>query len=155
MNKKDFTAKLEANQAATKRWHSRLVRATNALTKLAKQRQRLLAAPKPTARPKPVMAKVLEDVITQPDPVIEAKAELVQAVYDRLGELASSTAQKDDLKIPTILARAAEPQLVDKLKASRPPVDKTAMPLTGREAEAFLKAKSAEVTKRRQKRKLA
>jgi hypothetical protein len=144
MNKKDTTAKLAANQAATKRWHSRLVRATNALTKLAKQRQRLLAAPKPTAT-KPLIEGKVRKGGQNPPPQDFVRPEPPPAFLPGA----------DDLKIPAILTRPAEPQLVDKLKASRPPVDKKAMPLAGRDAEAFLKAKSAEVTKRRQKRKLA
>jgi hypothetical protein len=56
------------------------------------------------------------------------------------------------LDIPVEFKR--EPQLVDNLKAKREPVDKTAMPLTGRAALDAIKAKSAEVTKRRAKRNL-
>jgi len=135
----DVNGKLAANQAATKRWHSRLVRATNALTRLARQRQRLQVQPQKRAVKTKEQAKPLG--IHGDEAVAVAEAIM---------------ARKDDLDIrSTMLARSAEPQLIDRLKAKRPAIDKTKMPLSGREAENFLKAKSAEVTARRSKKKLA
>jgi len=120
------TAKLAANQAATKRWHSRLVRATNELSWLAKQRQRLEAS---LTRPKPASAPA-----AKPEPVA---APLTVPVKQPEAPKVS----EDDLDVRrTFLARNMlppvkdEPQLVDKLKAKRKPVDKKAMPLSGRAA---------------------
>lgn len=42
MNSKDVTTKLERVEAAMKRWHTKLTRATNELNKLRRKRERLM-----------------------------------------------------------------------------------------------------------------
>jgi hypothetical protein len=113
-----------------RRWQTRLTRATNMLNKLSKQRRRL--------------AIQLGQPVAKADPVIEAKAELVQTVYDRLGEIASppaiTTSDPDlvekvaaALDIPPFLKRTQAD--ADKMKAERmAKVDKSKMPLTGKAA---------------------
>src|SRR5262245_25891323 len=139
---------LEQLHASRKRWMTRLVRATHEVAKLDKQIHRM-------------NGKLKATTIGHADGRIEQRA---------LPVAAEPIAKTDDLRIPEVLDRAIgneiaaanerinEPQLVDKLKAKRPPVDKTKMPLSGRKAEAFLKdvkAQSEAVTARRKKRKLA
>ena len=45
--KENHTAKLDACEAKLRRWHTRLTRASNAIAKLVKQSQRLMAKPLP------------------------------------------------------------------------------------------------------------
>jgi hypothetical protein len=120
---------LEQLHASRKRWMTRLVRATNEVHKLDKKIHRLNSKPK----------------------ITEKIGRLVPPKTEPVAQLSEGPA----LDIPTGLIRKDEPQLVDKLKARRKPVDKTAMPLSGNAAKAYLKEQSEAVTERRKKRKLA
>jgi chromosome segregation ATPase len=127
MKNAKLTAKLEACEASLRRNHTRLVRITNKLTKLTRERQRLmrqLAAPEPKL-----------------DPVIEAKADLVQAIDDRLSEIVEGKPVAS-LDIPPFLQRKSVD--VAKLAAQRKSKEATArsqMPLTGRAALDAIKPK--------------
>lgn len=132
MTKDQATRKLTANQAATKRWHSRLVRATNALSKLAKERRRLEAI---LDRPEPAIAPA-----TSVAPKV--KEETVLGPNFTPGEL--MTVKTDGLDMPVFLQRSKK-QGTDE--------ERRAMPLSGKAAmEHIIKAQSAKVTAKREKR---
>ena len=124
----DINAKLAACEASLKRWHTRLIMVTNKIGKLEKQRRRLLAASHWEAQAKP-KAKTT-------DAVIEAKAQLVQSVMDRLDEIASPPAPTDDLKIPAIFDRS-NPAVAEEMTKARKKAEadaRKAMPLSGKAA---------------------
>jgi len=121
---------LEQLQASRKRWMTRLVRATNEVAKLDKKIHRL-------------NGKLKATTVLPPEPKATADKLPVVEVSEKV------------LDIPAQFVRKDEPQLIDKLKAKRPPVDKTKMPLTGNAAKAYLKEQSEAVTARRAKKKLA
>jgi hypothetical protein len=112
-----------------RRWQTRLTRATNMLNKLSKQRRRLAVQ------------------LGQPvaNPVIEAKAELVQTVYDRLGEIASPSKDYDAIEDkaktivedrPAFLDRTI-PAVAEEMTKARKAAEakaRSAMPLTGKAA---------------------
>ncbi len=125
-NRKDVTAKLATCEAGLRRWHSRLVRASNAIAKLEKQRRRL-------------QAQLVTPVAAKPPAATPEAKPGTPAVH---------------LDIPAAFKRDPEPQLVDKLKAKRPPVDKTKMPLSGKAAMDAIKATSAAVTAKREKKRM-
>jgi hypothetical protein len=133
--RKDTTAKLADVEAKMRRWHTRLIRASNMLQKLERQRRRLelqqqVGVGRPT-NPRAVMMEVPVPTRTMAERTAEQRA-----------------ARADDLDTPDFLKRKEgdapfkpEPQLVDKLKAQRADkveADKKKMPLTGRDAEKFL-----------------
>jgi hypothetical protein len=133
-----ITAKLAANQAASRRWHSRLVRATNALSRLAKQRQRLEAS---LVRPKPANAPAAKSVpapapLTVPVQPTDAMAAAVAVAQDLGIPAFLDRGRKAQAAVDKVIAES-KPQLVDQLKAKRAAkvaADKTKMPLSGRAA---------------------
>jgi len=150
--RKDTTVKLADVEATMRRWHSRLTRASNALGKLERQRRRLMA--------QTAVARVTAPPGQMTPNQVEAVANVVQAVDDQLGKLASPDAETD---IPDWLRRGqaaqaaankvirdqavkmqekSDAQLVDTLKAKRAAqvaADKHKMPLTGKAAIDYLK----------------
>src|SRR5262245_26899525 len=130
---------------ARKRWSARMFRAVNEVRKLDGQIRRAEMRqdnPKPKADAE--LLKQHLEVLSPP--ITDIDLDVTKSFLAR-GQAAQAAVNK-------VIAEA-EPQLVDKLKAKRPPVDKTAMPLSGRAALDAIKAKSEEVTARRKKRKLA
>lgn len=146
MSKEDVTRKLAATEASLKRWQTRLKRAAKMVHDLDRKRRRYQLML--LSEDQPVVAKVRMPKAraeTYVDPVIEAKADLVQAVDDRLTQIIEGK-PADDLSIPVFMARSLKQKVSDE--------ERTKMPLSGREAEKFLKEQSAKVTKRRAKKEL-
>lgn len=149
MSKEDVTRKLAKTEASLRRWQSRLKRAATMVHDLDRKRRRyqlmLLSEGQPVIAT--VKVKKLGPNFTEPftDPVIETKAALVQAVDDRLTQIIEGK-PADDLSIPVFMARSLKQKVSDE--------ERTKMPLSGREAEKFLKEQSAKVTKRRAKKEL-
>jgi hypothetical protein len=173
--------KLAAIDASMKRWLTRNKRATNALSRLAKQRDRLLK-PRDVSKMSPAMAKAFE-IVDRPkdyDAIEKAAARLVDAEPSLLPHQVDAIVKaKDGLDLPGFLARGqAAQKAVDKVIADLPkagdpgpklledllnpaaainrkrlerndakrrgvakPVDKKAMPLSGREALRHIKSK--------------
>ena len=126
--KENHTAKLDACEAKLRRWHTRLTRASNAIAKLVKQRQRLMA--KLAAAPAKPMTT----------PMIEATANLVQAIDDGLTNIIEG--KPADLDIPPFLKR--KPVDAAALTAQRKVKEadaKKKMPLTGKAAIDYVKVK--------------
>ena len=126
---KNTTEKLAACEASLKRWHTRLTRASNMVTKLEKQRRRLMplrtmadrTAEQKRDRAMPGLATVTIDVD-------EVRRQVDAAI---------------DTTIPPEFKRDVD---VDALKAqrkSKEAPDKTKMPLTGRAAMAAIKKRRA------------
>jgi len=169
--------KLAAIDASMKRWLTRNKRATNALSRLAKQRDRLLK-PRDVSKMSPAMAKALE--VADYDAIEKAAARLVDAEPSLLPHQVDAIVKaKDGLDLPGFLARGqAAQKAVDKVIADLPkagdpgpkmledllnpaaainrkrlerndakrrgvakPVDKKAMPLSGRDALRHIKSK--------------
>jgi hypothetical protein len=122
MNAK-LTAKLEACEASLKRNHTRLVRITNKLTKLTRERQRLLrqlAAPEP----KPTPAK------PEPRPVSDVT------------NISMAEMRGDDLRTPAFLDRS-NPLIAEEMTRARKAAEaaeRSKMPLTGRAAREAIMA---------------
>ena len=114
----DTTKKLSTCEASLKRWHTRLTRAANMVAKLEKQRRRLMP------------------VRTMADRTAEQKAE---GRMPGLGTV--TTAPVTD--IPDFLNRA-NPLIAEQMTAARKKAEaaaRSAMPLTGRAAQDFIKSK--------------
>ena len=119
---KDISAKLAACEASLKRWHSRLIRATNAIGKLEKQRRRLLAASHWEAQ--------VKHAIEAATPTVE------QAVRKAI-----STDSK--LDIPAFLDRS-NPAVAEEMTTARKKAEAEArkkMPLSGKAALEAVKPK--------------
>jgi hypothetical protein len=117
----DVTKKLAACEASLKRWHTRLTRASNMVTKLEKQRRRLAAEP-----------KVIKEVRSELKPLVK---------FDDLASLPSNVKKEDD--IPDFLNRS-NPLIAEQMTAARKKAEaaaRSAMPLTGRAAQDFIKSK--------------
>jgi len=108
---KTHAEKLKDIDTRLRRWMPRLTRAQNEVNKLIRQRRKL------------------EGRVMEPDRPTRA---LPAVTPDTLKEIVSQPSEETD--IPVFLKREDEPQLVDRLKAERPPIDKKAMPLSGRAA---------------------
>jgi len=156
--------KLLAVRDKRKRWQTRLTRASNMLAKLAKQEARLLKEP---TTPLPELDKFFQP---EPKPVEDIAA---LDVPDYLKRTSVPVISTDDPDIVEKVAAALADAKVKKIKETKGPVpaspaltaavqfkrqgsdeERKKMPLSGREALAAIKAKSAEVTARRAKRKL-
>ena len=121
---KNAATKLASCESSIKRWHTRLVRATNALTKLNGQRRRLLATN--TTPPKAPTAATPAPKPDQPAPAADVVMQAVEAIEDA------------GLKIPAFLKRrdvvgVVAEQMTKTRKATETEARKK-MPLTGRAA---------------------
>lgn len=149
MSKKDIATKLAATEASLKRWQTRLKRAAKMVHDLDRKRRRYQLML--LSEDQPVVAIVKKQIETDHMPeaefekMVETKANLVQAVDDRLTQIIEGK-PADDLSIPVFMARSLKQKVSDE--------ERTKMPLSGREAEKFLKEQSAKVTKRRAKKEL-
>jgi hypothetical protein len=127
---KDVNAKLIACEAALRRWHTRLIRASNMLQKLEKQRRRLMP------------------VRTMADRTAEQKAAGVvpgQGTIVRHDDLAfmPSNQKPDEVTRPAFLDRT-DPLIAEKMTAARKKAEaaaRSAMPLTGRAALEAIRPK--------------
>jgi hypothetical protein len=110
--------KLANIEASINRWITRGLRATNAISKLQKRKQRLLKTPPA----KQIVEAKIADTFAPP--------------------LSAPALPPDDLSvIPPFLKRTQAD--VDKMKAERTEkIDKTAMPLTGKAAQAAIRGRS-------------
>jgi hypothetical protein len=109
----DTTAKLAACEASLKRWHTRLARASNMVTKLEKQRRRL--APAVTLAERTARHKV--------DGFVPGQGTVTATL-------------PDELAIPPFLDRK-DPLVAERMTAARKAAEAEArkrMPLTGRAA---------------------
>jgi hypothetical protein len=118
MKNAKLTAKLDTCEASLKRNHTRLVRITNKLTKLTRERQRLmrqLAAPEPKPVPKPVA-----DVT----------------------DIGMAELRGDDLRTPAFLDRS-NPVIAEEMTRARKAAEaaeRSKMPLTGKAAREAIMA---------------
>jgi hypothetical protein len=151
MNKQEITTKLASTEASLKRWQTRLKRAAKMVHDLDRRRRRYQLALLSEGRPVVATVKIKKQIETDHMPetefekFVEAKADLVQAVDDRLTQIIEGK-PADPLDIPVVLQRSLKQPVSD--------AERKKMPLSGREAEAYLKAQSAKVTKRRAKKEL-
>jgi hypothetical protein len=137
-------SKLAATEKSLKRWQTRLKRATNMVTKLDRQRRRyqvLINSEQLGIKPQPKAEPV--------DAVIEAKADLVEAVDNALATIASPAVVDE---VPAFLDRR-DPEVKAKLEASRK--KSKDMPLNEREALAHIRKRSIAIEKKREKRDAA
>ena len=114
------TKKLAACEAGLKRWHTRLTRASNMVTKLERQRRRLQAPPRTLAQR-----------------TAEQKADGIVPGQGRVEIDGDEVRRQLDAAIDTTIPPEFKRVDVDALKAqrkSKDAPDKTKMPLTGRAA---------------------
>ena len=127
---KNATEKLAACEASLKRWHTRLTRASNMVTKLEKQRRRLM----------PVRTLADRTAEQKRDRAMPPFAQVTAATID-VAEVRRQLDAAIDTTIPQEFKRDVD---VDALKAqrkSKEAPDKTKMPLTGRAAMAAIRQK--------------
>jgi hypothetical protein len=130
--------KLSDIEVKLKRWLARGMRAQTAINKLLKQQARLK---KPTLAEK--FAERDRRIAAAPDRLIEAKAELVQAVDDRLTQIIEGPKEDDAFDIPPELNRA-DPLIAERMTAARKKAEEEArhkMPLTGKAAMDHIRRK--------------
>lgn len=138
---KSNAAKLEAVESSIRRWHTRLVIASNKIRKLEAKRRRLLTqtviaemtAPpgQPTPNQKKVMAPVVKAPIEPEPPKQDVIAEAVVVI------------EEAGLKVPAFLDRS-NPLIAEEMTAKRKTAEadaRKAMPLTGRDALKAIKKK--------------
>lgn len=140
-------SKLLALRDKRKRWTTRLTRATNMLAKLARQEARLLKSMASVSDTVAGMTAKPGELTPNQKAAIETNAELVQAVFDQVSELASPT---EALDIPKVIDRR-DPKVKAELEAARE-AKKKEMPKNEREALAYIKKRSAKITAKREKR---
>jgi len=132
MNKQEITTKLATTEASLKRWQTRLKRAAKMVHDLDHRRRRYQLALLSEGRPVVATVKIKKQIETDHMP---------EAEFEKFVE-----AKVDPLDIPVVFQRSLKQPVSD--------AERKKMPLSGREAEAYLKAQSAKVTKRRAKKEL-
>jgi hypothetical protein len=126
--------KLANIEASINRWITRGLRATNAISKLQKRKQRLLKTP-------PAKTVVEEKIADTFAPPLSSLPDIVQAVDDRLTQIIEGPKVEEDLSVPKFLQRTQAD--VDRMKAERTAkIDKSKMPLTGKAAQAAIRGRS-------------
>jgi hypothetical protein len=132
MNKQEITTKLASTEASLKRWQTRLKRAAKMVHDLDRRRRRYQLALLSVGQPVVATVKIRKQIETDHMP---------EAEFEKFVE-----AKADPLDIPVVFQRSLKQPVSD--------AERKKMPLSGREAEAYLKAQSARVTKRRAKKEL-
>ena len=126
--RKTTEEKLSDIEVRLKRWLTRGMRAQNAINKLVKQQARL----KKTPEPKAVVEAKIADTYAPPPPGPDP--------FDDGGKSHAYDAAADNLEIPPALKVTQAD--ADKMRAERlAKVDKTKMPLTGRDALKAIRRK--------------